>query len=395
MAQPAPKTVADVTRNHLDVVPKFSGEPTTLPIFLSACEYLINTFANVAEPTAPINEYLLRVIISKLEGKALTLIGSREEVRQWGVLKNMLQNYFGDQRDEKCLARDLQDLRAHKTESPYNFGTRVQDVRGLLLTKVKLTEENVVTLVEKIKIYDDMTLQTYLRGLSDQTRLMVRSQQPKSLEEAMSMVIEEENFHYSLKKDNHINDHRNYKPPMKMTPSTPNIQRNFYPQFTPQNLQRNFHPQFAQTRNPIPFNPQPRWNPNNQQNGNLQQQRNPFFNPRSQLIAPPKFSVPQRYTAPKPVQNNQPEPMDTTSAFSRRSNTNQNQQRKWTSQELFHQNVNNEHERQDYPTENTEIYEDYEDDEIQREEEVYANQIPEMYYEQGNFYETPQPGDNR
>lgn len=333
------KTVSDVTRNHVEVIPRYGGEPATLPLFLSACEYLLKEFCNQTQATDPINEYLLRVIISKLDGRALLLIGSREEPRNWDELKTLLENYFGDQRDEQCLARDLQDLRPRKGETPYHFGMRVQDVRGLLLTKLKLAVKEADTRKIKIRIYDDIALQTYLRGLPENLRNTIRAQRPDSVEKAMSLIIEEENFNYTINRSSSLNEQSNFRPSPKITPAS------FKPQ-QPQQVHtgtHNFVPRHGGNQQMVQY----------RQNQNYMQMppRNPFT-----YVRPPTFN-PARYAAPtmpanlanqKPQYNphNRGEPMETDSGNSRFSRQPrnmppppQNNHPGWTSQELFYQEV--------------------------------------------------------
>lgn len=88
------------------------------------------------------------MIISKLEGRALTLIASRENATTWGNIKELLIQHFGDQRDENCLLRDLMSLKPHKSQSPFEFGMHCQDVRSLLLTNLQLKEnDDIVRLI--------------------------------------------------------------------------------------------------------------------------------------------------------------------------------------------------------------------------------------------------------
>ncbi|KAK9752271.1 hypothetical protein QE152_g4367 [Popillia japonica] len=68
----------ELTRNHIDIIPKYEGDPNTLSMYIGACEYLAVTFGNPQNPADAINGFLLRIFQSKLEGRALQLVGSRE-----------------------------------------------------------------------------------------------------------------------------------------------------------------------------------------------------------------------------------------------------------------------------------------------------------------------------
>lgn len=134
--------VPQLQKHHIDCIPEYDGNPATLAIFIQSSEYLINNFSDPNNIANPQNEFLLRAIIGKLTGRALNLVGSRGNLRNWLSIKNLLLQFFSDQRDENCLVGDLMHLRQGKFESPVNFGHRCQDLLSLLLNKIQLTEED-------------------------------------------------------------------------------------------------------------------------------------------------------------------------------------------------------------------------------------------------------------
>ncbi|KAK9680937.1 hypothetical protein QE152_g38694 [Popillia japonica] len=144
-------TVRDITKNHVEIIPIYEGDPNTLSMYISACEYLITTFGNAHNAADPINEFLLRLFQSKLTGRALQLVGSRESITAWLTLKELLQTNFSDQRTETCLTQDLMQMRPEKNETAYNVGIRCKNMLNLLLTKVK-SSEPLITLALDVKI---------------------------------------------------------------------------------------------------------------------------------------------------------------------------------------------------------------------------------------------------
>ena len=153
---------------HLNAIPNFDGDRATLAIFISACDRLLDTFTNRVNIADPNNEWLLRSILSKLEGRARILIGSREDATNWPRIKELLLQYFSDHRNEDCLVRDLMNLKPRPNEQPYQFGMRIQDVKSLLQTKIRLTVNDENERLMKNRIYDNLALQTYLHGLQGQ-----------------------------------------------------------------------------------------------------------------------------------------------------------------------------------------------------------------------------------
>ena len=59
--------IKDIPRNVIDIIPRFNGEPDKLAIFIDTCEYVIRLYADIKDYTNPINSFLLRLIISKLD----------------------------------------------------------------------------------------------------------------------------------------------------------------------------------------------------------------------------------------------------------------------------------------------------------------------------------------
>ncbi|KAK9687958.1 hypothetical protein QE152_g35899 [Popillia japonica] len=197
----------ELTRNHIDIITKYEGYPNTLSMYIGACEYFAVTFGNPQNPADAMNGFLLRIFQSKLEGRALQLVGSREVIQSWNDLKNLLQQNFCDQRSERCLVQDLMQIRPERGETAYNFGIRCKNLLNLVLTKVKLAENNAQRRQIKIQLHNDTVLQTYLRGIAHFGEIghRVRFRNPENIETAMSYVLEEENFNYFVKQPSNIN----------------------------------------------------------------------------------------------------------------------------------------------------------------------------------------------
>lgn len=347
MANPNPINYP-LLRLYVDTIPPYDGDPHTLTIFINNCTCLINNFHRDNDNTH--NSFIVRAIIGKLSGRALSLIGSRiNELKTWNDVKFALELSFGDQRNLDCLVQDLITLSPNKNETPYNFGMRCQDARSLIFSKLNSLNLAQNELDVKTQNYDDLALKTFIRGLSGQLQNNIRLRNPINLEKAMSLVIEEENFLYSQSRNNLLNL-QNFKLNQRVTPVNNNNNNN-YPRNKTINYQNNqqsnpFIPRPVFNNNYRPFGFQPRPNtfqprPNTFQPVYPQQRPNfqrPFFSGQrpSQIIRNNQF----RPTFNNPNQNRpKPEPMDTSSG-----NTiinNQGQQPRYTFTELHQQNIEN------------------------------------------------------
>lgn len=388
-----PNTNYQLLRLYVDTIPHFDGNPHILPVFLDHCETMIQNFRSANDAT--LNSFILRAIISKLNGRALSLIGSRIELRSWNEIKSALILCFDDQRNIDCLVQDLIILRPSKNETPYNFGMRCQDARSLIISKINSLDLTKEEKLLRIQNYNELSLKTFIRGLSGQIQNNIRLRNPDSLEQAMSLLIEEENFLYSQNLNNTLNSH-NFKPIQRITPGGQNI-RTTKPNFSHYNVpSSNFQnvrpslpnlpqlpqlpqiPQIHQIRNNMP-NPVT-WKPNN----NFPTNKHPYFLQRPSEIRRrnfmpnqnfrPNYNYTQNQNKPIPNQNSnkpayKPEPMEIGSGLSKFQKP---APQKYTHEELFAQDVeftNYEEfedpvnsETQFHPQFNTDYYENLEND---------------------------------
>lgn len=300
---------------HVDTIPYYNGDSHTLKIFISSCDYLFATYVNNND--AQLKTYLLRVVIGKLTDRAQILIGTRNELTTWTLIKAALRQSFGDQRNLDCLEQDLITLQPFRGESPLEFGKRIQIARSRLASKISSISDTVMpqaTKVVYLRQYDQVALKTFIRGLSGNMQSIVRLRNPDSLEMAMNFVTEEENFRYTqnlpqaLTRHNtqkapqannvsRLQNHRFNKPliPQTYAPAYP-MQSHYNPNYTP--FQR-FNAPSSRTHTTFPNQPI------NIQSRPIQHK----FPTNAQVFGPPKNVF--KPTGQKPT--NIPEPMSTTS----------------------------------------------------------------------------------
>lgn len=201
----------------VDTIPTYDGNNEhTLNIFISACDNLIHTYQSPTD--IQLNTYLLRAILGKLQDRAQILICSRSDLNDWQTIKAALKTNFGDSRNLECLEQDLITLVPNRFEPPIEFGKRIQLLKSRLLSKLNSVPENEMSNLTKnvyAKQYDNLTLKTFIRGLRGNLQSVVRLRNPNSLEAAMNLVTEEENFHYTKNISNLISHNKSnnyYKP---------------------------------------------------------------------------------------------------------------------------------------------------------------------------------------
>lgn len=345
-------------RLYIDTIPHYHGDPHTLTVFINNCASLINNFYRANDNAH--NDFIVRAIIGKLSGRALSLIGSRiNELNTWNDVKTALELSFGDQRNLDCLIQDLIVLTPAKGETPYNFGMRCQDARSLIFSKLNSLNLVPADHVIRVKNYEELALKTFIRGLVGQLQNNIRLRDPRNLEAAMSLVIEEENFLYSQNRSNTINTQK-FQPNQRMIPANSNgtIQK-------PINYQNNYSSNFAHFNSPRPMfnNNSPKPVPNNnfarppfpnfqprpfmppfRPNNNFPTQKHPYFLQRNQPINNQNRFNPNPFNNSQNrfINNNLPnqqrrqeEPMDTSTGLTKFQRPNP----KYTVTELHQQNV--------------------------------------------------------
>ena len=200
-----PVTVRDISSIYQETIPNFDGDSSTLNAYVQACEFLVETF--LFEPNNAVQALLLRIFQGKLKGKALQTISSNETCNTFQEFKNLLLSNFGDQRSENCLFNDMINIKPNKSEGPFKFGKRIKETLQLLLTQVKLRDNEINSRLLKTANYKNTALQLYLQGIleiDNLTGIMVQVKQPADLEAAMSYVIEAENFNYRAGRSNDL-----------------------------------------------------------------------------------------------------------------------------------------------------------------------------------------------
>ena len=86
-----PYTPKDITPVYQDTIPIFDGDSTILSAYITACDFLVNTFwAPLGERNAAVAALLLRIFHGKLRGKALQTVSSCEEVETWIEINRLL-----------------------------------------------------------------------------------------------------------------------------------------------------------------------------------------------------------------------------------------------------------------------------------------------------------------
>ncbi|KAL4126302.1 hypothetical protein QTP88_010524 [Uroleucon formosanum] len=188
------KTVEHVTR----MVPEFSGGiDEKLIFFINACEL-------VAEITPVANrDIMLRTILTRIRGQAYEVI-RYEEITSWEMLKTLLKNTCDKPINAAYLQIELFSAKQRYKESLIEYATRIRNLVQAVSegsTQGKSTSD---ALAVKTNIREQALL-VFLEGINDKIKVMVKSKNPSTLEQAIQIaIIEDKNITPSeVKANNH------------------------------------------------------------------------------------------------------------------------------------------------------------------------------------------------
>lgn len=253
-----------IPSDMLKIIPLFGGDKRQLNLFIHKSEYIISKFRGSDAQ----NLYVYHCITSRLINDAAALLSEREDVMTWSELKALLIQHFGDPRSEQCIAIELEMFKIRHNESYLDFCKRIQTARSILISKVnRLGDEDIKR--SKIDIYNNTALNVFLYNLPEHLVRIVRLRKPATLEEALSIVLEEVDFHEQHSLRNKLYNH-----------SVPKLHN----PVQPQSSFPSFKFGIPNTQTPLKFNygnPQSRLVTQNRP-------QNSYFGFRSQ-VSPPQF----------------------------------------------------------------------------------------------------------
>lgn len=303
----------NILKLYADSIPPYDGSELELEPFINAVDEFYDLYfsTNIA-----LNKCIERIISGKLRNRARMLIGARPELNSWALIKQHLRDTFGDNRSIDILEQTLFTMTMQRNESPLEFARRIQTNRSKLCFKLNSQPATEMTREQKliyISQYESQSLKVFLRNLNMRTCDFIRSRNPHTLEAAINLYIENENFVQSqIQTQNLIS-----KQPVKTQAgqhSSNKFQSQTPHKYNFQNQFLQFPPQQSFPSQPIPIQPRPNLNyrfPTNKQVFGNRQNQNVFRpNPNRTPQHPPEpmsIQSRQNFSTNKNFQN-QPQP---------------------------------------------------------------------------------------
>lgn len=287
-AQPHDRPI--LKKEHIELIPVFSGSPQTLHEFLDVTQKLTDRFYNNNDPDDFQNYMIISAIKSKIHPPASEQVFS-SSVTTYNEIREALLNAYSDRRDDMTLVIELVGLRQTDGETPFKFHDRVQKALNLIIAYMQ--NHNTANSEILIRNYKRLALRCFLLQLKEPLGSILRTRQPPDLGTALSWLT---NDYQTL-----ANNVRGKSPQNSNSRSSQvSNPHNFAPK------QQNYQNYRANFQNKPPIQPPPNPNPNQPKPQGFkpnQPGRPPFQNPKTNYQNP---------NTPKPQgsfrTNNQPPP---------------------------------------------------------------------------------------
>lgn len=169
----------------IGLIPRFEGTNRgEIYRFFNACDFAMQNVDSVLKPV------LLQAIQTKLSGKAFAITQNRV-ITDWPGLRSLLEGAFCAQRTPGYLQLELNSSRQKSGEAVQDYATRVENLIHELCNVSVVGKSKEAT--EAIRDYiRETTLTTYVEGLDQNLRQIIKSRNHKSIEDAIKDSLEEE-----------------------------------------------------------------------------------------------------------------------------------------------------------------------------------------------------------
>lgn len=255
-------------------LPPFDGSPRYLDRFITSVEEIL-MLTRGADQT-PYGLLTLRAIRNKIIGRADETLELANTPLIWDEIKSNLTRMYSNKKTEACLLSELQHFADNLSLGQLFFG--ISKIKSQLFSSFQSNGESTAVIEAKKTLYNQVCLNTFIKGLREPLKTLIRLKDPKTIEQAYEQCKVEQSLSYNKRSYNNA-------------PNNPQ-------QYQTQNANNTNHRGSRNNYNyqPYPNNNQFRNNSNNrrQNNGynNNNNSNNNSYNNRQQNMNPFKIENP-------------------------------------------------------------------------------------------------------
>lgn len=188
----------EVPKTFIEIIPIFDGDVRKLQMFLKKVQYMLDTFKGDQKQ----NEYLYHIITSRLSIEVAALVAEHNNINTWQELKELLIRNYGDPRTEDSILLELDSLKINKEENYVEFCHRLKKIQSSLLLKLNETINEEAVRIAKQEIYKKTALKIFIYNMPVHLMRLLRLKNVNTLEDALKIVLEEQNFQIVYDKKN-------------------------------------------------------------------------------------------------------------------------------------------------------------------------------------------------
>lgn len=169
-------------------LPDFTGNPRDLSQWILDVEDVLELFDDLKNS---FQYYLLiKTIRRKIKGEANDALITSNAPTQWDSIKEVLKLYYADKRDLMTLDNQLKSLSRHKVESLENYYSRVRELITLISSAITMDDQWRGHEMILMRLYNQIALDTFIRGLGDPLSRFCKNFKPHSLAQAYSYCVD-------------------------------------------------------------------------------------------------------------------------------------------------------------------------------------------------------------
>lgn len=157
------------------LLPAYDGNKKTLNFYIKCVENVLERIENRDDSC------IASLILNKLTGKAVEALSENNSFQSWSDIKNILIQRFGDSRSEIELTQELIKLNKNR-DSIELFSEKIRELTYSLINRG----------TQKTSYYEKMAISVLLEQIHPMISIMVRTQNPTSLEDVISLAKQEE-----------------------------------------------------------------------------------------------------------------------------------------------------------------------------------------------------------
>ncbi|CAG9131200.1 unnamed protein product [Plutella xylostella] len=171
----------------LRFIEPYDGDRDNLSSWIEKCDRAFQLASDSQE------RILFAYVQNKLTDKAQSTC-SNTVFSEWKDLKEFLKARFGNRKHQTHLLIELQNCKQTYQENVAQYIARLESCLKRLLSTIKQSNSDPLLLPGQIDSTNQLALHSFLLGINPKLSQVLRSREPRDLNEAFNMALEEEKF---------------------------------------------------------------------------------------------------------------------------------------------------------------------------------------------------------